>query len=219
MSIPHEGVCQVAQDPDRFASMDVRISTVEITQRFVKALSRRFEDVPLMSAASLLCPEHNESELEGHVESRCRVPLLVKLYARKIVEGITACANQVNDTVQSALAARNFQCGARNKAEATDPCDEGKIEGFKFRVVWQVYKGGYAIGPRRTSAPFHGYFFFLVTTALRLRPFRLRPTEYVLPRGTLYLCSKVPLVPMISFISFSICRTREADMPSFLAVS
>lgn len=204
--------------------MNVRISTIEITQRFVHASSLRFEDEPFVSAATSLCPEHSESKLERHVKTRRRRRLFVKLDARKIVEGVTAGTDQAKDTVQSALTARDFQCSAGNETEAADACDECQIEGFEFRIVWQVYESSSALRQRRTSAPLRGWrplplhsYFFLATAALRLPAAFAR----LVAAPGLKLTTRIlrPSPPSkISSINFSIRCRRRTDTPRLLAV-
>jgi hypothetical protein len=66
-----------------------------------------------MGWLSKFLPRHGQTQLEGHIEARCGGPFHTQLNTREIVEGVSAIADQGKDSIESALAARNFERGSR----------------------------------------------------------------------------------------------------------
>ena len=86
LGVPVQCVRQRFQYALSVASVNERVGTVQVAQRFCEAMRNFFEDNPSMRRAGNLCPRYSESQLERHVEARRRRLHAIDLDSRKIVK-------------------------------------------------------------------------------------------------------------------------------------
>ncbi|MFQ5852294.1 MAG: hypothetical protein ACE5JU_17150 [Candidatus Binatia bacterium] len=122
--------------------MDVGICTVKVTEGFVKPTLASFKDKPIMSSAAYFCTCYNKAKFKRHIEARCGRNPPIQFNTRKIVEGITACANKLKDAVKTSRATRNFKGGSWYQAEPTQACNKGKKKRLKLLIVRNIEESG-----------------------------------------------------------------------------
>ena len=69
---------------------------------------------------------HGESQFKGHVKSGRPRGSSTHLHPRKIMNGIAATAELIENIVESAAPARNLQRRSRQQPERTHPSNVGK---------------------------------------------------------------------------------------------
>ena|SRR5579862_1447856 len=153
LGVPVKRIRQGFQDTVRISRMNQWVGTVQITQRFRKAMRDFFKNKPLVRGAANGCPRYSKPQFEGHVESwRWRLST-IELDSREIVKRISATAYQLHDSVEPTLARWNFESGSRHEAEAAQASNEGEVKRFVSLVVWDVQERG---GLCRCSVPSFG---------------------------------------------------------------
>lgn len=86
------------------------------------------------------CPANCEAQLERHVEARCRRRSEVNLNSRKIVNGIAARLDKIENAIESRCSARNTQRCFGSKAKLNQSRYVGEIEAAELSVVRDVEK-------------------------------------------------------------------------------
>ena len=102
---------------------------------------------------------YGQAEFKGHIEAwRPRCPG-VQLHTGKIVNRVTATADQVKDLVESTLATGDVQCDARGQAQMDKPNNIGQVQTAKCVVVRNIQKNRIVVLLRQLSG--HGFLSFL----------------------------------------------------------
>jgi hypothetical protein len=131
--------------------MDVGIGPTEIAQGLLNSERLGLEEKPLMGR-SPACGGDGESNLERHVEAGCAP---AELDPAEIVEGISACRDELQDPIQTACGPRDLERGSRAEPEAAKARDERQEQGLAALIVGDVQKGVFrrvSLGDRSASA-------------------------------------------------------------------
>jgi hypothetical protein len=83
-----------------------------------------------------------QAKLKWHVESRRTGRDAIQLDPGKIVNRISAIANQFNDFFKPVPPTGDFQSGAWIQAKTNQACDIGQIETVKSSIVGDIEKNG-----------------------------------------------------------------------------
>jgi hypothetical protein len=118
------------------SAMDERISSIEITERPLKAIGPGLEHEPLvlLMSAHLDC----QSQLEGHVEARHAA---ARLYPREIMDRDRTSPQQILNPFEPSLWARDLNHSTGPKSERAQPGNGGQIERRVPPVKGNVQKG------------------------------------------------------------------------------
>jgi hypothetical protein len=86
------------------------------------------------------CPANSEAQFERHVEARGWWRSGVKLNPRKIVNGIAACLDKMENAIKPRCSARNTQRCFGSKAKLDQSSYVGKIKAAESPIVRDVEK-------------------------------------------------------------------------------
>ena len=134
---PDQGVGERDQQPPGAVAVDVGIDPAQIAQGPLDPETLRLEEKPLMGRTPAGGGD-GESDLEGHVESRCTIG---ELNPAEVVEGIPTGRDQLQDSVETACGPGDLECGSRAEPETAKTRDERQEEGFVASVIRNVEKG------------------------------------------------------------------------------
>src|SRR5579863_5886562 len=95
-----------------------------------------------MAGGILRGPRHCNSQLEWHIEPGRAWCFAIQLYARQIVNGITATLNKLENPFQSPRTGRDAQRGPGHEPQDGQSYDVCEVESFKLGVVRDVEKYG-----------------------------------------------------------------------------
>jgi hypothetical protein len=115
----NEGIADLAENAGGRAIVNVHICAAQVAERFAGSPTARFKDTPGMGWLAQPLPCDGQAQFEWHVEARRRGPLPIQLDTGQIVEGIAATADQIENSIKPALAARNLECRSWLQSKST----------------------------------------------------------------------------------------------------
>jgi len=137
LSFPHEHVAQRRKDPTDGAAMNAHIRSTQVAERFVYPVRYSLTYIPrVLAVASGV--RYGKAELEWHIEPWHARPPSIQLNARKVVDGIPALFDQLENSVEPALTGGNFEGGARNQSECAQSRNVSQIQVLELPVVRNV---------------------------------------------------------------------------------
>ena len=122
--------------------MDVCVRSIKITEGFVQTAIDGLKDVPIMTPRLLLRPCDGEPEFKWHIEPGSTGGCTVQLHSRKIMDRMAAALNEIQNPVETALAAGDAESDARFQPETQQARNVREIETPKAMIVWDIEKDG-----------------------------------------------------------------------------
>jgi hypothetical protein len=151
MPHPDQRVRQGPHDTFRPPAVDVRVSPVQVAQGFRHRVGPFLEDEPVVLTPRFF-ERDRESKFEWHVEPGRRGRPPVDSDSTQVVKRVPAATEKTDDPIQTASAARNFNCRSRNEAEGAEAGDEGDVHRLVAPIVGNVDERVVTGGPRGRPA-------------------------------------------------------------------
>lgn len=103
-----ESTTEFTEDSLDRATVDIGICSIEIAGGSLEPIGFRFAYEPGMAAGVQFGPGNGHAQFQRHVKPRYSRRSNAHLYAREIVDGITAALDELEDPIQPALTSGNF---------------------------------------------------------------------------------------------------------------
>lgn len=100
-----------------------------------------------------------QAEFERHIEARRSRGFGIQLHAGKVVNRVAAVTDEIEDFVESPLAARDVERDTGVQAEMDEPDNISQVKTAKRFIVRNVQKDRVVVSLRQLSG--HGYLSFL----------------------------------------------------------